>query len=402
MTGKKHIALSDLKISAKAKREVLQVLDANRLSYGPFTQKFEHEFAKAHRRKFAIISNSGTSGLQVAIHALKETYGWDDGDEILVPAITFIASSNVVIHNNLRPVFVDVEKDFYCIDPTKIEAKITSRTRAIMPVHLFGQSAAMDSILKIAKKHHLRVIEDSCETMFVKYKGKPVGSLGDISVYSTYVAHIIVTGVGGMVTTNDKHLATMMKSLMFHGRDNIYLQIDDDDHPRNDLHLNSLIERRFEFHHVGYSYRVTEVEAALGLAELERKETIIKKRKQVGQKLTYALSQFSEFFQLPQVRPDAEHIYMLYPIVVKDSRIEKEDFVLFLEKNGIETRLFMPLLTQPIYKRLFGDIESHYPVAKTLVACGFIIGSHPYIGDDDIVYIRDLFKKYLRHEKFLA
>jgi dTDP-4-amino-4,6-dideoxygalactose transaminase len=108
--------------------------------------------------------------------------------------------------------------------------------------------------------------------MFVKYKGMPVGSQGDISVFSTYVAHIIVTGVGGLVTTNDKELASMMKSLMFHGRDQIYLQIDDDDRPRDDLYLNSLIERRFEFHHVGYSYRITEMEAALGLAELERKE----------------------------------------------------------------------------------------------------------------------------------
>jgi dTDP-4-amino-4,6-dideoxygalactose transaminase len=118
--------------------------------------------------------------------------------------------------------------------------------------------------------------------------------------------------------------------------------------------------------------------------------------------LTRVLSQFSQFFQLPQVRPGSEHIYMLYPIVIKDDRIEKEDLLLFLEKHGLETRHFMPLLTQPIYKRLFGDIEDRYPVAKELVARGFIIGSHPYLKNDDIVYIRDLLKNYLRHEKLLA
>ena len=253
---KRHIAIADLRISRKAKKYVVSALNANRLSYGKFTEKFEREFARVHSRKFATVCNSGTSGLQVALHALKEVYGWEDNDEVLVPAVTFIASSNVVIHNNLKPVFVDVEKDYYCVDPKKIEEKITSRTRAIMPVHLFGQSSEMKLILKIAKRHNLKIIEDSCETMFVKYMDKPVGSLGNISVYSTYVAHIMVTGVGGIVTTNDELLATTIKSLMFHGRDNIYLKIEDDD-TKNKVRLNSLIERRFQFNHVGYSYRIT-------------------------------------------------------------------------------------------------------------------------------------------------
>lgn len=397
----RRIAIADLKITSKAKKYVNEVLDSNRLSYGPFTQRFEREFAKIHNRKFAIVSNSGTSALQVALHALKEYYNWDDGDEILVPAITFIATSNVVIQNNLKPVFVDVEDDYYCVDPKRIEEKITNKTRAIIPVHLFGQSADMDSILKIAKKYDLRILEDSCETMFVNYKNKPVGSLGDISVFSTYVAHIIVTGVGGIATTNDSELAIIMKSLMFHGRDNIYLNIDDDDNVRNKVKLASLIERRFQFIHLGYSYRLTEMETAIGLAELERKEEIIKRRKKSGERLTSALFGFSDFFQLPKVRPASEHIYMLYPIVIRDDRIEKEDFLLYLEENGIETRLFMPLLSQPIYMKIFGDIEDQFPVAKKLVDKGFIIGSHPYLTDADIKYVHWLFGRYLKDEKLL-
>lgn len=397
---KRRIAIADLHISTKAKKYVNQALDTNRLSYGPLTEKFEKEFAKLHDRKFAIFSNSGTSALHVAVHALKETFNWDDGDEILVPAITFIATSNVILHNNLRPVFVDVEIDYYCIDPAKIEEKITPRTRAIMPVHLFGQSADMEPILKIAKKHGLKVIEDSCETMFINYHGKPVGSLGDIAVFSTYVAHIIVSGVGGIVTTNDEQLAVMMKSLMFHGRDNIYLKIEDDD-TSNKLRLSSLIERRFQFEHVGYSFRLTEMEGALGLAELENKNEIIKRRQTVGRSITEALMEFSSFFQLPKVRPESEHIYMLFPMIIIDERIEKEDLLLFLEENGVETRLFMPLLSQPIYKKIFGDIENRYPIAKKLVENGFIIGCHPYLLENDIKYVHDLFGRYLKNAKLL-
>lgn len=397
---KRRIAIADLHISQKAKKYVNQALDTNRLSYGPLTEKFEREFGKLHGRKFAIVSNSGTSALHVAVHALKETFSWNDGDEILVPAITFIATSNVVLHNNLKPVFVDVESDYFCIDPAKIEEKITPKTRAIMPVHLFGQSADMGPIMQLAKKHGLKVVEDSCETMFVNYRGKPVGSLGDIAVFSTYVAHIIVTGVGGIATTNDQELAVMMKSLMFHGRDNIYLKIEDDD-TNNKLRLSSLIERRFQFEHVGYSFRLTEMEGALGLAGLENKDEIIINRQRVGRTMTKALAEFSPFFQLPEVRPQSEHIYMLYPIVITDDRIEKEDFLLFLEENGVETRLFMPLLTQPIYKKIFGDIENKYPVAKKLVENGFIIGCHPYLSDDDIKYVHNLFKKYLENAKLL-
>ncbi len=392
---KRHIALANLKVSNKAKQYVLQALNNNRLSYGPFTEKFEQGFAKMHHRKYALITNSGTSGLQVGLHALREFYGWEDQDEVLVPAITFIASSNTIIQNNLKPVFVDVEPDFYCIDPKKIKEKITNRTRAIMPVHLFGQSADMDPILKIAKKYNLKIIEDSCEAMFVNYNKHPIGSMGDISVFSTYIAHILTTGVGGMITTNDEQLATIMRSLMFHGRDNIYLKIEDDD-TTNKIKLNSLIERRFQFIHVGYSYRLTEMEGALGLAELEDKDRIIKRRQTIGRKISQALGEFSKYIQIPKVRPNSEHIYMLFPLVIKNPKIDRDNLLLYLEENGIETRLFMPLLSQPIYKKIFGDIEEQYPISKKLVNNGFIIGSHLQITNADINYLYNLFKNYIR------
>jgi len=280
------------------------------------------------------------------------------------------------------------------MDPNRIEEKITKKTKAIIPVHLFGQSADMEKISSIARKYKLKILDDSCETMFVKYKNRPVGSYADIAVYSTYIAHIVTTGVGGIAATDDKNLATMIKSLMFHGRDNIYLKIEDDNTDSR-LKLNSLIERRFQFIHMGYSYRLTEMETALGLAELERKNFIIKNRFRVGKGITDALIEFSDYFQLPKVRPETEHIYMLYPIIIRDERIDRDEFLLYLEENGVETRLFMPLLGQPLYKKIFGDIEDKYPVAKHLVEKGFIIGSHPYLKNQDFKYLNYLFNKYL-------
>lgn len=393
--SKQKFSLSDIKISPLASKYVNQVLKSNRLTYGKNTQLFEKKLAKKLNRKYALFVNSGTSGLQLALAAMKEMYSWKNEDEILVPAVTFIATSNAVLHSNLKPVFVDVESDHYCIDPNKIEAKITKKTRAILPVHLFGQSSAMKKILEIAKKYNLKILEDSCETMFVNYENKPVGSLGDISVFSTYATHILTTGVGGVVTTNDDRLFKIMESILFHGRDNIYLNIDDDDDVKDKQTLKKILERRFLYNHLGFSFRMTEMESAIGLAELQRIDSLVEKRQQNALKITKILSQF-EVFQLPHPRPNAGHCYMLYPIIIKSPKIKKMDLLIFLEQNGVETREFMPLLNQPIYKKIFGEIEDNYPVAKDLVKNGFIIGSHPYLTDKNIKYLELIFKKFFK------
>jgi perosamine synthetase len=383
-------------ISEKAKKYVNQVLDSNRLSYGPFTQDFENKFAKLHARKYALFCNSGTSALQVGLHAMKEKYGWKDGDEVLVPAITFIASSNVVLQNNLKPVFVDADPIYYELDPTKIEEKITKRTRAIMPVHLFGQPCDMDPILAIAKKHKLRIIEDSCETMFVKYKGKPTGSWGDVACFSTYVAHLIVTGVGGLALTNDSDLAVLIKSLYNHGRDSIYISIDDDD-TKDRKKLFQIVERRFSFVHVGYSYRGTEMEGALGVAMLETKDEMLKKRWRNAMALTKGLKAYEDYIQLPTVRPETEHAFMMYPLVVHEKApFKREDLIFYLEERGVETRNLMPLLNQPIYKKLFGNLESKYPVARWINKSGFYIGCHQELTQTDLDFILSTFKSFFQ------
>lgn len=393
------VTVGDLQLGAKEKEYLGQVIDSNRLSYGPFTRRFEEMFAAMHDCKFAIFCNSGTSALHISLAALKEMHGWQDGDEVLVPAVTFVATSNVVIHNNLTPVFVDVCPLTYNLDPAQIEAKITPRTKAILPVHLLGLPADMVAISDIAKRHGLRIVEDSCETMFANCAGRKVGSWGDVGCFSTYIAHYIVTGVGGLATTNDPDLAVMLKSLMNHGRDSIYLSIDDDDGV-NKKQLFEIAARRFRFVHLGHSFRATEMEAAIGLAQLERKDDIIARRTSIAARYRERLAGLSDVLQLPTIPADRDHVFMLFPLVVRDG--SKRDLVNHLEAAGIETRDLLPLINQPIYQKMYGDLEPQYPVARWLNASGFYIGCHQTITNDAIDYVADTLYAFYGRRRAVA
>lgn len=388
--------MGDVNISPLAKKYIQQILETERITYGTFIAEFEKEFAAAHHLRYAIFTNSGTSALQVALHALKKIYRWQDGDEVLVPALTFVATVNVVLQNNLRPVFVDVDPLYFDLNPQLIAAKITSRTRAIVPVHIGGQPADMEPIRKIALKNGLRIIEDSCETMFAKYQGQPVGTFGNIACFSTYAAHTLVTGVGGLIGTNNHRLAVVAKSLVNHGRDGIYIAIDDDQGKKK-KDLFRIVDRRFKFTDVGYSYRATEFEGALGLAQMKDWRTLIKTRQNNAAYLSRGLADLSPLLQLPTIRPGSEHIFMFYPLVIKDKRVKRLDIIHFLEENLIETRYLLPLLNQPVYKKLFGKLEGKYPVATYLTHHGFYIGCHPGLNQhhlDYIVYkLHEFFKK---------
>lgn len=394
----RKIGVGTVLISEQAKKNVMEALNANRLSYGPFLSRFENEFAKLHNRKFAISCSSGTSALQIALGALKEIHFWKDGDEVIVPAITFIATSNIVLQNGLKPVFVDVDPITYNIDSSKIEAKITKKTKAIIPVHLFGLSAEMEPIMKLARRHNLKIIEDSCETMFVNYKGKPVGSRGDISCFSTYAAHLIVTGVGGLALTNNPKYAVMMKSMMNHGRDSIYLNIDADDKLKSKKEIFKMADRRFSFIRMGYSFRLTELEGALGVAELQIRQINLRKRLSNAKYLIKNLFRHYQYIQLPNWPNYSEHAFMMFPIVIKSKKINRSRFITFLEKNGIETRYMMPLLNQPYYKKIFGNLEDKYPVAKWINRNGFYIGCHQNLNKDDLDYIVSIFDKFFSDE----
>jgi len=396
--GSPRIGVGCLTVSERAKELVLEALNNNRVSGGPMMARFETEIAAIHGCEYGLMCNSGTSALQIAIAALKERNGWQDGDEILVPALTFIATSNVVLYNGLKPVFVDVEPEYYDIDPEKIEEKITARTRGIIPVHIGGLPCDMDPILEIAGRYGLRTIEDSSETMFVDYKGKPVGSFGDIGCFSTYVAHSISTGVGGQCITNDPDLHVIMKSLMNHGRDPIYTRMDDDQGLAG-TDLFNMVDRRFSFVRLGHSFRCTELEAALGLAQLEERTAVLQRRREIASALNEGLWDLRNFLQLPKVRWDSGHGYMFYPLTIINPDVSRDDLVLYLEGKGIETRYLLPLINQPIYKKLFGDLEQQYPVAAGLNKSAFYIGCHPGMSNEEVTYVLECFQQYLGERK---
>lgn len=393
-----QIGVGGFQVSARAKELVMQVLDSNRLTAGPMMARFEAEVAAIHGCKYGLMCNSGTGALQMALAALKETQTWQDGDEVLVPALTFVATSNVVLYNNLKPVFVDVDPRYYTIDPAKIEERITPRTRAIMPVHIGGQPCDMEPILDIARKYRLRMVEDSAETMFVGDKGRPVGSFGDVGCFSTYAAHMITTGVGGVCTTNDPDLIVILKSLINHGRDSIYIRIDDDKNAKGD-ELFRIADNRFSFVRLGQSFRATEMEAALGLAQLEERKESCARRQQIVARYSQGFNCLSEHLQLPTPRPGSEHSYMFYPLSIINPRIQRAELICYLENQGIETRYLLPLINQPIYRQLFGNLDEQYPVAARLNESAFYIGCHVGMTDDDVDYVIDQFRHFFKTYK---
>lgn len=368
------VGVGDFKTTLKMRKYVNQVLDSNRLSYGPFSRRFEQEFASLHNCKYAVLSNSGTSSLLVALQTLKELHGWLPGDEVIVPAVTFVATVNIIFHLNLRLILVDVEPDYYGIDCDRIHDAITQRTRCIIPVHTFGQSCDMNKITQLFPLKNGTIIEDSCEAMFVKHHGKSVGSWGDIACFSTYMAHIITTGVGGIATTNNPDYALKMRSLCNHGMSIKDLGED------GELRLS----RDFVFDSIGHSFRLTELEAALGLAQLEEWETIIESRQRNAAYLFKGLSNYQERLQLPGIRPNTEHAYMMFPLVCKQEGI-RDNLREHLHKNGIGTRLMLPLINQPCYKGLWSSND--YPVAQYIDRNGFYCGIHQYLTQGDLDFM---------------
>ena len=368
-----QIDVGTLLLSKAHIAKAVKALRSNRLSYGPMTAEFEQKFAEIHGKKYGIFTSSGTAALTAVIHAYKILNKWKDGDEIIMPATTFVATYNVILHNNLKPVLVDISDDFN-IDVNLIERAITKRTKAIMPVHLLGKPANMEIINLIAKAKNLKVIEDSCETMFVE----GIAS-GDAACFSFYVAHLLVTGVGGMVITSDKELADLVRSLIFHGRDNRYLKLEDDDVPTREI-----VDARFRFLYPGYSARATEVEAALGLVELKHYKKMLAKRRNNAQYLASKLKFTNNMIDYLYYYDD--HAFMMFPYMHE----KRDELMMFMEKRGITTRTLMPLINQPFIKAKPRD----FPVSAKVLKYGMLFGCHQDLTRKDLDYIVKTIKEF--------
>jgi len=371
-------------------RELINTaLDTGRISYGPLCRAVEDSMATMHDSRHGVVSASGTDSLRVALHAMKIVHGWEDGDEVIVPATTFVATVNIVMQLNMKPVFVDVLPKHYTMDPLKIEAAITDRTRAIIPVNLLGQAARMSMIMGIAIDYDLKVIEDSCEAMFVKHLGAMVGSWGDIGCFSFYMAHLITAGVGGVAVTSNSEYDDVMRSLLNHGRDTIYTSIDDDDN-LSARAMREVAMRRFQFFHVGYSSRMTELQAALALPQLQKKDEMLARRRQAAGALTCRLSKHSALIELPEPDINNQHSWMMYGITMRTE--SKWPIMLHLEEAEIETRELLPLIGQPVYADLI--ISDDFPVSKKAVNSSFYIGSHQGLRPADIERVGLAFDNY--------
>ena len=358
-------------------RLVNQVLRSGRISYGPVSQEFERRFAEMHGCKYGVLSNSGTSSLLVALQTLKELHGWQDKDEAICPALTFVASVNTIIQNRLKPVLVDI--DDYCgIDPGLIEAAITPKTRAIMPVHLFGQPCDMAAVLDIAYARGLKVVEDSCEAAFATVDGRSISSLGDIGCHSFYMAHIITTGVGGMAVTSNRDYAMKLRSLTNHGLSYEHLSGSDEFDPM-------MLSRYFVFDSIGHSMRITELESALGLAQLEGYQDIVSERRFNFAYLMDCLRPLEDrgLIRLLKLRDYMTFCPMMFPIVTLTE--SKRGLMAHLTQNGIGVRDTMPLTNQPAYKGIFN--EADYPKAQWMNEHGLYVPCHQGLMQDDLNYM---------------
>ena len=358
------IQVSKPSLGREELNNVMEAINSSWISSkGKFITEFEENFAGYCGVKYGIATANGTVALHLALKALKIS----KGDEVIVPDLTFIATANVVTYCNAKPIFIDSNPDYWCIDPEKIEEKITTKTKAIIPVHLYGHPCDMDAIMKIAKKYGLYVIEDAAEAHGAKYKGKKVGSFGDISCFSFYGNKIITTGEGGMCLTNNQELAEKMRILRDHG-------------------MNP--DKRYWYDVIGFNYRMTNVQAAIGIAQLKKIDEFIKRKRQIAQKYSKELEdlKIEGLITLHPEMPWAKSVYWMYSILLEDNfRIKREKLMQLLEEKGIETRpFFYPIHIMPPYNACNSNINN---IAKSISLKGINLPSSSALKDSELDYI---------------
>lgn len=311
-------------------------------SSGEYITKFESSFSHYCDCKYGVAVSNGTVALHLALLAL----GVGEGDEVIVPDLTFAATINAVLHAKATPVIVDVELDSWCIDPKQIEKAITAKTKAIIPVHIYGQPCDMNAVMAIAKKHHLFVVEDCAEAHGATYAGKKVGSIGDIGCFSFFGNKVITTGEGGMCVTNNKALDEKMRVLRDHGMSK---------------------SRRYWHDVVGYNYRLTNLQAAIGLAQLERIGEIHKNREFYEKTYRDVFLENDRVFMQRNDLPERKKITWLVSILLDES-LDRDQYILALKGKGVDARpFFYPLSDMAIYKEFCAENSFN---AKLLSRCG--------------------------------
>jgi perosamine synthetase len=355
-------------IGAREKELVMQVLDSGVIAQGPKVKEFEKNWAEYNGVKHAIAVSSGTTALHIALLG----HGIGPGDEVITTPFTFIASANSILYCGAKPVFADIDEKTYNIDPAKVEEKITKKTKAIMPVHLYGQSADMKALTGIAEENDLIIIEDACQAHGAEHGGKMVGSFST-SAYSFYPTKNMTSSEGGIITTNDAALDEKMRMLREHGS-------------------------KVRYHHdiLGYNFRMTDIAAAIGIAQLERLPSFNEARIKNASYLDKRLSGLKGIIT-PYVAKGAKHVYHQYTIrVTNESGYERDAFAKMLNEKGIGTGIHypIPLHKQVLYQNL--GYKDKLPVAEKAAREVLSLPVHPSVSAKDLEYISETIRGALK------
>jgi perosamine synthetase len=361
-------------IGEREKEYLIKCIDTGWISSeGPFVEQFEREMASYVDRKFGIAVCNGTAALEIAAKAI----GIQAGDEVIMPTFTIISPAQAISKLGAKPILIDSDLTTWNMDVSQIEAKITSRTKAILVVHIYGLPVEMDPVLELCKKYNLKLIEDAAEMHGQTYKGKMCGSFGDVSIFSFYPNKHITTGEGGMIVTNDEGLTEKCKSY------------------RN---LCFRPTQRFVHDEIGWNYRMTNLQAALGVAQLEQIDSFLVRKREVGKLYQSLLSGLEDKVVLPLDKTDfADSIYWVFGMILKDSaKINAKEMMEKLTSKGIGCRpFFFPMHLQPVYNKMGWYTNESYKNAETMAEYGFYIPSGLGITDDEIKEVARIVREIL-------
>lgn len=390
-------------------QELINLINASLdfwLTAGKYAHEFEKKLSSFLGVRYCLLANSGSSANLLAVSALTSPFLGErqlkPGDEVITTACGFPTTLNPILQNNLVPVFIDVDLMTYNIQVDKIEKAISKKTKAIFISHTLGNPADIDALMKIASKNNLWLIEDNCDALGSRYKGRLTGSFGDMSTCSFYPAHHITTGEGGAVLTNDALLRQILLSLRDWGR-GCWCETGQDNTCKKRFaqkfgHLPFGYDHKYVYSHIGYNLKVTDMQAAVGVAQLKKLPKFIETRKKNFDRLYQSLKQYNRYFLLPQATKGAEPSWFGFPVFIKkEAPFSRKDIVNFLEKNKIATRMLFGgnLTKQPAYKdikhRIFGRLENTDQIMNNL----FWIGVYPGITEDKLIYIGKIFRNFM-------
>ena len=366
MTSEKmHVPLSRPSIDGDDVAAVLEVLHSPSLSMGPKVRGFELAMARYAGTAVAVAVNSGTSGLHLCLAAA----GIGPGDEVITTPFSFVASANCALYQGATPVFVDIDPLTLNIDPNQVEDRLTARTRALLPVDVFGQPSPIEDLMAIADRYGLRLIRDACEAIGAERNGRRIGSQGLATVFAFYPNKQMTTGEGGVIVTNDVPYSKILRSLSNQGRD-------DDGTWMNHVRL-------------GYNYRLDEMSAALGISQLRRLDAIIARRARVASWYTESLSEL-DGVQVPYVALETTRMSWFVYVVRLDERIVRDRLMAELQEDGIPSRpYFVPIHLQPLYRLRFGFKPGDFPVTEQVARTTLALPFYTEMTEQQVEYVCD-------------